>query len=328
MYFLFLNAKNVSYMETQNSSSHGEVTNLLDSILPGGFAGGVVICLAAENKAWVTAQNTWKPLLGDLLQKWKATDARQYDWTSQNAPANFPVAVHPLVRLDVGAKSPQIHARQIVTPGAIGCAASHMLVWDAFFKGEIGVPGKEWLLVLESDAGPTTELIPFLVKLSNRLPEQNASLLSAGMIRLGWIMTRGETAPTPHPDFDVSVLAHGQCNCWGLQAVLIRKSAIPKYLEVMTPICGHIDTLAATLGAAGMVPPTWIVQSNFVKQDLVRLMFSSTIRPTMMDLRAVLPATAVGSNAVVILPWVMLIVFIILFGVFADLYVKSSRGRK
>ena len=304
-----------------------------DAWLPGGFAGGVCICL--DDPAWQAAKTRLANVF-PLTRMFPAVDMRGL-LTHGTASAvrklrDLPFRMTTQVMYDVCMHTSYKFIEQIVTPGAIGCAQSHLSIWSAFLNGTLACerPDAEWLLVFESDVDPVKDcmnnLRTLLASPKITLPMSHASLSSAApfttnepktggnttaqampsCIRLGWsVFKPGQLTPSAHPAFDV-----WNGKTWYTHAYFIRKSAIPACLSAMVPLASQIDTAMGHAADLGIMPPQWLVRKKLFTQELQHALFNSTIRQKHL-LRAALPESAAATEALIIVPYALVLLLII-----------------
>jgi hypothetical protein len=275
---------------------------MLDAWLPGGLSSVHAICLADRDFENVSPE-VRKQFPG--LQKFQAYDFRGPK-TSVSDFAALPYPVSNTIIMNILRNKSQKAAEMIVTGGAVGCAQSHLLLWDSVKHK----PG--WTLVFEDDVKPNGRMVEWTRELtSDPFPEQHP-----GIIRLGW-MVYSRTKPV-----DASATMNLSVVSTGNMAYLIRNNSVDEYISGCVPIEGHIDTFPGGLALSGMVPPIWVTKRNIFSHDILRSLFHSTIL-TKRSYRILLLNGVHSSNAALVVPWVSAVLLLIVLIVIVTKRFKS-----
>jgi len=253
------------------------------------------------------------PAVFPCVKRFQAVDFRGKGGTVSDFQAlQFPMGKS--VMYDVMRAAGQRAAPQIVTGGAVGCAQSHLTIWNSFADGSMGSPG-EWLLVFEPDAVAQAGLADALQQLTAHPVPANPL---PAILKLGWIFVPGTEGPTTHPG-----LRSVQGPSWGAQAYLVRRSSASALVIAVTPVEAHIDIQFSRLAAVGLAPPVVRTADNLIPQNISHGL-SSTITKE-HPIAALLPESTTTSNFLIVFPWVVAFGAIIALTVVGVLLGKRSK---
>ena len=209
------------------------------------------------------------------------------------ARLRFPVTNAVMFNILLGRSQKQ--DQDIVTPGPVGVAQSHLSIW-ADNAGRAG-----WIIVFESDAAVGSGFGADIADIV-RTPMVEPF---PGVLKLGWV---------PHPrsgirSVSVSPFVNLVLNGmqFGMQAYAIRCDALGAYVRLLAPISGHIDHEITDLAVAGVTPPLWVTVRNTCTQVNTS---RGSIHPG-FTFRLLLPESNGAANALLLLPWMLLLVAIV-----------------
>jgi hypothetical protein len=270
--------------------------DLLNTWLPGGVSSVHVICLKQSD--FDSLHTLIRHEFPGVAMFQAVNCGGKLSTFADFAALEFPVAKR--TQNAVLQKEAQSHARDIVTPGPIGCAQSHMTIW----KRNQHAPG--WIVVFESDVRAKSTIRDFIrTATAQPFPTVN----TPGIVKLGWILSHGSVESVSANMWKVT----GKRN-FGFQAYAIRASDVATYLKALNPISGHIDLQTVEAAVYGQAPPIWQTTKNVCYQYVIKNKKSMHGTPA---LRPMLPDNCHQSNAIIIVPWVIVLASLVTIGVLA-----------
>ena len=216
------------------------------------------------------------------------------------ARLRFPVTNAVMFNILLGRSQKQ--NQDIVTPGPVGVAQSHLSIW-ADNAGRAG-----WIIVFESDAAVDSSFGADIADIVHTpMVEPFPGIFKFGHVK--------------QIAFSATIVQPGLCKVSGgfhagMHAYAIRRDVAAMYASLATPIGSHIDAEVTDLAAVQASLPLWATRANVCFQNKTG---RDIIHPP-RSLRLLLPEGSLSCNALLAIPWILLLLLFI-----AVLVVGTSR---